>query len=281
MRRNSDDWTYMPAYAQRAYDTRRSEINKWRRKLLYHPEMIETIKKYLIEDKRMPDSIAWYMKQIRWLPFVSTQSIYDYINDYDTSLKKYLKYKKWYRKKQNQESKNTKKWFKSIEVRPNIVEYRERIGDREIDTVVSSGNERKWWSVTMVDRVSKLVVGWLVKQKTKQAVANIIIREWKKLPIKKLLTITADNGKEFNDFKRIEKRLHTQLYFAHPYSSFERWTDEQTNWMLRVFYPKGTDFTRVDEKEFQQILHIINRKPRRSLWYLCAYEVFYGVRLDL
>lgn len=278
--RNSCNWVYMPAYAQRQYDIRRSEINKGRRKLLQHPEMIETLTSYLINDRRMPDSIAWYMKK-QLIPFVSTQTIYDYINSHSKTLKRYLKYKKWYKRKQGRETKNVKEWYRSIELRPAIVSYRERVWDREVDTVVSSGNERKWWSVTMVDRMTKFIMWWIVQQKTKQAVADIIIREWRKLPKEKLLTITADNGREFNDFKRIEKRLRIQLFFAHPYSSYERWTNEQTNWMLRVFYPKGTDFTRVDEKQFQQVLQIINRKPRKSLWYLCAYEAFYGVRLNL
>jgi IS30 family transposase len=278
--RNSVNWVYMPAYAQRLYEKRRSEINKWRRKLKHHPEMIHIIRSRLKEDKWMPDSITGYMK-LQWLPFVSTQTIYDYIDEYEPQLKKYLKYKRWYRSKQKHESRNIKQWFISIEKRPKLVEDRERIWDREVDTVVSSWNERKWWCVTMVDRKTKFVVWGVAQQKTKEAVADILIREWRKLPKQKLFTITSDNGKEFNDFKRVKKKLRIQMYFAHPYSSYERWTNEQTNGMLRVFYPKGTDFTRVSEEEFQKVLQIINRKPRKSLWYLCAYEEFHGVRLNL
>lgn len=280
IKRNSFEWVYMPAYAQRECEMRRSEVNKWRRKLMYGSEMANIISIRMKENKRSPDSISGYMKQ-QWARFVSTQTIYDYINEHEPWLKKYLKYKKWYKKKHKQESKNNKTWYKSIEVRPIIVDARIRIGDREADTVVSSGSERKWWSVTMVERKSKFIVWWLAKQKTKEIVASIIIREWKKLPKEKLLTITTDNGKEFNDFKRIEKRLHIRLFFAHTYASFERGTNEQTNWMLRLFYPKGTDFTRVSEDEFQKVLQIINRKPRKSLWYLCAEEVFYWIRLNL
>lgn len=178
-------------------------------------------------------------------------------------------------------AKNNKTWYRSIEERPQIVLDRDRIWDMEVDMIVSSGNERKWWWVTMVERKSKYIVWWLVKQKTKEAVTKVILREARKLPKEKLLTITTDNGKEFNGFKRIERGLHIKMYFAHPYSSYERWTNEHTNWMLRVFYPKGTDFTKVSEKEFQKVLQIINRKPRKSLWYLCAEEVYYWIQLNL
>lgn len=280
IKRNSFEWVYMPAYAQRECEMRRSEVNKWRRKMTYDSDMANIIRIRMIQNRRSPDSIAWYM-EAKWNDFVCTQTIYDYINDHEPWLKKYLKYKKWYKKKCKQEAKNNKVWYKSIEIRPIIVDSRERLGDREIDTVVSSGSERKGWSVTMVERRSKFVTWWLVKQRTKEAVADIIIREWRKLPKEKLLTITADNGKEFNDFKKIEKKLHIKLFFAHTYASCERGTNEQTNWMLRVFYPKGTDFTRISEDEFQKVLGIINRKPRKSLWYLCAEEAFYWVKLNL
>lgn len=278
--RNSVDGKYMPLRAQREAEFRRTEANKQRRKVVYGWELSQVITKRLIEDKRMPDSIVWYMRS-QWENFVCTQTVYDYINNHDPGLKKYLKYKKWYKKRKNVVAKNMKSWFRSIEDRPAEIETRERIGDMEVDTVVSSWTERKWWSVTLVDRKSKFVVWWLVKQKTKDAVTKVILREARKLPKEKLLTITSDNGKEFNGFKQIEKKLRIKMYFAHPFASYEIWTNEQTNWMLRVFYPKGTDFTRVCEREFQRVLHIINRKPRKSLWYLCAEEVYYWVKLNL
>ena len=103
----------------------------------------------------------------------------------------------------------------------------------------------------------------------------------KNLPKEKLLTITADNGKEFYDFMRVEKSLGTPIYFAHAYASYERPTNEQTNGMLRVFFPKKTDFSKVSEEEVQKVIELINRKPRKSLGYKCAYEAFHNVRLQL
>ena len=120
-----------------------------------------------------------------------------------------------------------------------------------------------------------------MKRRTAKAVGDVLIREIKKLPKEKRLTITADNGKEFYDFVRVEKKLGIPLYFAHPYSSYERGTNEQTNGMLRVFFPKKTDFSKVSDAEIQNAIDLINRKPRKSLQYLSAYEVFHNITLKL
>jgi IS30 family transposase len=77
---------------------------------------------------------------------------------------------------------------------------------------------------------------------------------------------------------RVEKSLNVPLYFAHVYASYERWTNEQTNGMLRVFFPKKTDFSKISEEEIQEAIRLINRKPRKSLGYLSAHEAFYWVK---
>jgi transposase, IS30 family len=77
-----------------------------------------------------------------------------------------------------------------------------------------------------------------VRIRTAKEVGDVLIRELKLFPKEKLFTITADNGKEFYDFKRVEATLKVPFFFAHPYASYERPTNEQTNGMLRVFFPK-------------------------------------------
>jgi len=108
----------------------------------------------------------------------------------------------------------------------------------EIDTIHSSGSERKGGMVTIVDRRTKFLCGGKVATRKAEVVGDVLIREMKKLPKQKLLTITSDNGKEFYDFQRVESSLGVPLFFAHPYASYERPTNEQTNGMLRVFFPK-------------------------------------------
>lgn len=280
-KRNSHNEKYEPEYAQREYNHRRSEINKWRCKLKNNLEMITEIKRCMIVEKRAPHSIAG-RKKIDLEKMVCASTIFAYIKDREPSLKVYLKYKKWYRKRWKSEKRGKQKEnFKIIDDRPKIVDERSRIGDIEVDTIHSSWTERKWWMATMVDRKTKFLAWWKVKQRDAKTVGDILIRELKKFPKEKLLTITWDNGKEFFDFERVESELKIPFFFAHPYRSCERPTNEQTNGMLRVFFPKWTDFSKISEDEIQETIKIINRKPRKSLNYLCAFEAFYGVKLNL
>lgn len=277
IKRNSVAWAYMPKHAQRQYDRRRSEINKWRSKLKSNPEFIKVIRYYMIKEKRAPDSISWTEK----IP-VSTQTIYTYIKTREPSLKAHLKYKKGYKKRWVTENRGKpKENYRHISERPDVVELRERIGDMEVDTVHSAGSERKWGLVTIVDRKTKYLLCDKVDRRTAKEVGDVLIEQMKTLPKEKLLTITADNGKEFYDFTRVESALNTLLYFANTYASYERWTNEQTNGMIRRFFPKWTDFSKISSEEIQEVVDIINRKPRKSLWYLSAYEAFHWVTLNL
>ncbi len=277
IKRNTNNWRYEPDFAQREYEYRRSEINKWRNKVKEKPWILHQIKECMSKYKWAPHSISGRGKVL-----VCATTIYKYIDEREPSLKKYLKYKKWYKKRWKPENRGKQKeGFRTIDERPNIVDKRNRIWDMEVDTIHSSWSERKWGMATIVDIKTKFLLWWWVKQRTAEMVADVLIREMKKIPKEKLLTITADNGKEFYDFKRVEKELETLLYFAHPYASYERPTNEQTNGMLRVFFPKWTDFSKISEEEIQEKIKIINRKPRKSLNYLCAEEAFYWIKLDL
>ena len=281
IKRNSNDGNYEPEFAQREYEHRRSEINKWRSKLKNNPKMITELKRCMIEERWAPHSIAGRKKE-DWEVFVSTWTIFKYIDERDPSLKRRLKYKKGYRKRWKKEKRGKPKDnYKTIDERPDIVDIRERIGDMEIDTIHSSGSERKGGMVTIVDRKTKFLCGWKVSTRKAEVVGDVLIREMEKLPKEKLLTITSDNGKEFYDFQRVETSLWVPLYFAHPYASYERPTNEHTNGMLRVFFPKWTDFSKITEEEIQEKITIINRKPRKSLNYLCAEEAFHGIKLNL
>jgi len=279
--RNTHHWNYEPEYAQRLYDQRRSEINKWRSKLKNNPKMLVEIRECMITKKWAPHSISG-RKKILWENMVCTSTIFTYIKEWEPSLKNYLKYKKWYKIRWKIETRwKPKENFKIIDERPKIVEERLRIGDVEVDTIHSSWTERKWWIVTIADRMSRFLAGGKVEKRTAEAVAEVLIRELKLFQKEKLFTITADNGKEFYDFGRVELALKIPFYFAHPYASCERATNEQTNGMLRVFFPKWTDFSLISEEQIQEAIRTINHKPRKSLNYLCAHEVFHGTKLNL
>lgn len=275
IRRWTRNGRYEPMYAQLEYERKRSMINKWRRKIERDGEIAMTIRKYLLERHWMPWSICW-----RGKVSVSVQTVYNYIREQEPSLQDYLVRKRWYKKRKQWVWEKKAKGWKSIEERPAIVELRVRQWDKEIDTIHSSGSERKGWILTITDRVDKYVEWWKLYSRGKEEVWKLIVKILSKQK-EKLFTITVDNGKEFNGYQKIEKDLWVTIYFAHPYSSYERWSNEHTNWMVRVFYSKGTDFTNISDEEIQNVFRIINLKPRKSLWYLTPFEVHYGVRLNL
>lgn len=155
----------------------------------------------------------------------------------------------------------------TIHDRPSIVEDRLRLGDWEGDTVCGAKN--KSCLVTQVDRKSKLLVAAISPNHTKDAVRKATKRAFELLEIDMPIhTITLDNGSEFADFKGIEEDLNTTIYFADPHAPWQRGLNENSNDMLRFFFPKGTDFNSITEDDLLWVLHIINSRPRKCLGFL-------------
>lgn len=159
----------------------------------------------------------------------------------------------------------------TIHERPEIVETKARFGDFEGDTVY--GGVGKGCAVTFVDRKSKLLIAAIAPNREKETIRKAIKKAFAlmehTIPIE---TITLDNGSEFADFLNIEKDLQTTIYFADPHSPWQRGLNENTNDILRFFYPKGTNFLNVSEEEFQNVIHLINSRPRKCLGYLSPLE---------
>jgi IS30 family transposase len=93
--------------------------------------------------------------------------------------------------------------------------------------------------------------------------------------------MTYDNWREFSEHKMIEYFTNLDVYFAHPYSSWERWTNENTNWLLRQFVPKKTDFENFSQNQLKYFISLINYRPRKRLNYKTPYEVFFSKNLKL
>lgn len=167
----------------------------------------------------------------------------------------------------------------SIEERPAIVEERKRIGDWEADTVI--GKNHKQAIVTIVERKTGLTLIRKVKRKTAQAVSKAMVallkpyRNW-------VHTITSDNGREFAGHEEIAEQLNADFYFAHPYSSWERGTNENTNGLIRQYFPKNRDFTTITQQEINTVMMRLNNRPRKRLGYLTPNQVFFksGVALQ-
>ena len=127
--------------------------------------------------------------------------------------------------------------------------------------------------VTIVDRVSKFTLIKKVASKHAEVVTAATISLLQPY-LEKTLTITADNGKEFAGHETIKEQLNADVYFAHPYHSWERGLNENTNGLIRQYIPKGKDFCDLTDSEIIDIQERLNNRPRKSLGYATPNEVF-------
>lgn len=277
-RNSTNKWEYDPFQAENTYRDRKTKANKTHCKLLKDVVLREEIEKRLSskEEDWSPDDLMGRMRA-EWVSYVCTKTVYNYINQYNPAWKRYLKYKWWYRK--------AKRWLQwkvntnlpSIEERPEIVDMREREGDREADTVIS-----KWRNsalLTCNERKDRYVLLKKVSNCKATTIHEATLTVL--LPHKdRIRTITIDNGKEFWDAEITQVCLWVQYYKAHAYSSRERWSNEHTNWMIRKWIPKWTDFSSMTDEEVTQLQTKINKKPRKILNYTTPYELFHKVKLS-
>lgn len=158
-----------------------------------------------------------------------------------------------------------------IEMRPAIVEEKSRIGDWEIDTVI--GAKHKGAIVTAVDRASKYLVAQKVERKTAEAVTQALVDQFRPFA-DKVLTVTADNGKEFAGHATITQTLGAPVYFAKPYHSWERGLNEHTNGLIRQYLSKSRSFSTLSQDELDMIVAKINNRPREVLGFKSPKQVF-------
>jgi len=159
-----------------------------------------------------------------------------------------------------------------IEERPQVVEERGRYGDWEGDTVV--GAHQQGFLVTLVERRSRMLQSQVVQTKQADEVAQAVIDALEEFPTSWVRTITFDNGTEFARHEDMAQVLPVDIYFAAPYSSYQRGTNENTNGLIRRYLPKGTSFSNLSQKKLNWIVHELNNRPRKILGYRTPNEVF-------
>ena len=159
-----------------------------------------------------------------------------------------------------------------IEERPEVVEERSRYGDWEGDLIV--GANQDGFVATLVDRTSRLLRAKKADTKQADGIAQDIIDALQDLPISWVKTITFDNGTEFARHEDMAKVLPVDIYFAAPYSSYQRGTNENTNGLIRRYLPKGTSFKPLTQHELDQIVEELNNRPRKCLGFRTPNEVF-------
>ena len=161
----------------------------------------------------------------------------------------------------------------SISERPDIVETRERFGDWEGDTI--EGKKSTGYMATHVERKSRYLIAAKLLDKKAESLTIKSIKAFCRIPKKMRKTLTVDNGKEFARFKELEDKTGLTVYFADPYSAWQRGTNENTNGLLRQYFPKGTDFTKVTDKDLAFAVKKLNHRPRKCLHYRSPDEVFW------
>lgn len=269
---------YQPRLAHRRYLARRREANQCHRKIGRDKELTDTVLR-LLKRNWSPEQIAGRMTLEWGFKLSSPTSIYNYVNPrrelhhlLPQKCNKYRRTKEGNLRKTLREGLSNKK---SIDVRPASVDSRQQIGHWEGDTIV--GKERTARILTHVERVSGFLLADLMKTVSSELVSEVSIASFQRLPKTKRLTVTYDNGSEFADFEATEKQTNMSAYFAHAYHSWERGTNENTNGLIRRYFPRGTYFSNIDSKQFKKAVAKINHRPRKRLGYKTPYEVFRGV----
>lgn len=162
---------------------------------------------------------------------------------------------------------------KGITQRPAVVDTRERYGDWEGDTV--EGKRSSGYIATLVERKSRYLVATKLENKKAATLTKESTQRFRVVPKRMRKTLTVDNGSEFAQFKEYEEKTGLDIYFAKPYAAWQRGANENTNGLLRQYFPKGSNFRRVTEEDVQEAVKSLNNRPRKCLNYRTPQEIFW------
>jgi IS30 family transposase len=274
LRRNRGHKGYRPLQAQARARSRRYKSHPVR-----IAESTWLLVELLLRQQWSPEQIAGRLR-LEQRPGVSHERIYLYVyadKQRGGKLYRHLRSQKKQRKRYGGHARRGQIPNRvSIEQRPTIVARKGRIGDWEADTIIGAHHQGAILSCT--ERKSKLTL--LRKLETKAAL------EMKRTLIDLLSpcadqvhTITVDNGKEFCEHQAIAHALQANIYFAHPYASWERGLNENTNGLIRQYFPKKYDFAKISHEELQQVTARLNNRPRKTLGFRTPNEVFFKHQL--
>jgi IS30 family transposase len=272
-------WQYLGSGASKLARQRRASAKEGLPRLLDSQRLLQYVK-HGLKQRWSPEQISGRIRRehpndsgMR----VSHQTIYQWLRD-DKK-----RGGNWYRWLRQSKRKRRKKYGSSlrryriqnqtsIEQRPQIVDLRKRLGDWEGDTV--EGKNHQGRLLTLVDRKSRYTLSLKLTSKYSHEVIAAVQRALKPLDADRRRTLTLDNGTEFTYFQRVVDRLKTKVYFAHPYSSWERGTNENTNGLLRQYFPKDTNFLKISHQQLAAAVKQLNNRPRKCLNWRTPSELF-------
>lgn len=277
-RRNKGLKGYRPAQAQKLCDARRAEAYK---NVKVNDEIYGCIERLIRQDLSPAQAVS-YLSRKRKVE-LHHETVYQLIYRDQAAggeLYKHLRIaRKPYRKRYGSYDKRGRIPNRvSIEKRSGVVDRRNRLGDWEGDTVIGKG--RRGALLTMVERKSLYTVIVRLKGKRSDLLADALIKRFRGVEVP-LKTITFDNGLEFSDHERMSCELGADIYFAHPYSSWERGINENTNGLIRQYFPKDTDFTQVTEEQIRHAMDRLNNRPRETRGGRTPNEILLGQSMDL
>lgn len=262
---------YRPKQAdERALERRRNADKHIR----FNDEIKKDVIKYLKQDWS-PEQISGWLKRNN-KPSVSHETIYQFIIDDQQNGGELYKHLRLGRRKRRKRIKSDDRRGQipnrvSIDERPSIVDTKERVGDWELDTII--GKNHKGAIVTAVERKTKFSCIKSVPKKEAALITKALIEMLE--PYKNLVcTLTGDNGKEFSGHQTIAQQLQAEFYFAHPYSSWERGLNENTNGLIRQYFPKKTSLINITDKQVEYVQEKLNNRPRKTLDFDTPQELF-------
>jgi IS30 family transposase len=269
--RNCGERGYRPKQAQAKADQRWMGAAK-------AIKMTPQLKSYITKKIRLdwsPEQVTGRLKR-EGRSGVSHERIYQFIGEDKASGGDLWKHLRWSSKKRRKrygirDRRGEIPNRRSIEKRGRKANKRKKLGHVERDLIIGNGHQGAL--LTVVDRKSRMTFAARLKGKSAKEVHQVTVKTLR--PIRDLLkTMTNDNGKEFASHERTAKRLEVKVYFCHPYSSYERGTNENTNGLLRQYFPKSkTDFTKVSNRVVRSSLNKLNSRPRKCLGFRTPLEV--------
>ncbi len=267
---------YHPAYVRRIARERRTAANALRMKLVTNQLLVELVETKL-KANWAPGQIAGWLKATKKRLYVCSQTIYDWVYRFRHDLLKHLhcrkgKYRRTRENTLRKAFRDSQKECRRITKRPAHVMKRTRYGHWEGDTVVGTGHSG--YIATFVERKSGYLMAVKLERNTALAFEHSARLVLNQVPRKYRSTLTLDNGSEMANYEEIELKTGTKLYFANPYHSWERGTNENTNGLLRFYFPKKMSFANLSQQTLDQAVLEINTRPRKRLGYLTPEEVF-------
>lgn len=249
------------------------------RKLCHRPVLLDqipglkqTLEAMIHKEDGSPEIVLNKLKsEFEYLPCIKT--LYRWIDEHRLKVRNLDLLRKTSRKTKREHAETHRINGRSIEERPEVINLRSEVGHWEIDTIIGRKKGHKPVLLSLVERTSRKAILCKLPDKSSDSVKRALDRVCHEHP-SELSSLTSDNGWEFSQLPQWEEETHIPVYFAHPYSAYERGTNENYNGLVRRFFPKGTDFTKISEDKIHEVEQRINNMPRKLHGFKSSSQVY-------